>query len=48
MAVLTSKRAGLQPAIPKGEERFENRKLYRKRRRVEKYVLTVSGLPSII
>jgi hypothetical protein len=36
MAVLYLERAGISPAIPRGEERFENMKLYRKRGCVEK------------
>jgi hypothetical protein len=47
MAVLTSKRAGVGPAIPYGEERFENDKLYRKRGSVEKHDVAVNGLFSV-
>jgi hypothetical protein len=36
-------RAEFRPAIPSGRERFENKKLYRKRGRVEKFVVPESA-----
>jgi hypothetical protein len=47
MAVLNLEKGGGRPAIPYGEERFENEKLYRKRGCVEKHDVAVNGLFSV-
>jgi hypothetical protein len=43
MAVLTSKSGGSGPRSPKGEERFENMKLYKKRGCVEKSAAAIKS-----